>query len=576
MLSPLLKPHAGVLSFALLLNFLHGSAISFQTLMPKYLIDDVILANGLSLPQRYTRAAQLIGLYLFGSLVCRMAAWHWSYRMFTRVRETVLFGLRVRFFRHINHLCLRFHTRTQSGELFSYLFGSPLTQVQQYFHHVTNSVPGAVFTLLTSLIWMANWDWLMTLVLALSVGTNVFMMHFIRQRMQAIHRDYQFIEGNVSGHVSDLLRGHRDVKLYAMEEQVIAQFETHADLVSRKSWQRDIRSHMHWMKPEGLTYLFFSLLCGMAVWCHFHRGLQIGEIQGYLASFVALQQPLNLLLQASTFRGSAEASLKRLNDVLETASTTPDPEERAVQRPGRGDIVLRDLHFAYEQQQTLNGIALTIPYGQRIALVGPSGSGKTTLAQLLLRFYLPDRGEILIDECNVRDCRGADLRRLFGVVPQDPYFFRTTLRDNIRLVLPEADDAAIRRVCEAASAWEFVEAMPAGLETTVGEGGSTLSGGQKQRLAIARALLHEPSYFIFDEATSALDNISERLIQESLDRIIAGRTAIFIAHRLATVRTCDRIVVLQQGRIVQDGTYDELLRVPGLFKAMVESDELRR
>jgi ABC-type multidrug transport system fused ATPase/permease subunit len=366
------------------------------------------------------------------------------------------------------------------------------------------------------------------------------------------------------------------VKLYAMEEEIIAKFETHADLIGQKSWQRDIYSHLQAMKPEALSYCFFGLLCATGVWAHFHRGVTVGEIQAYLACFVVLQTPLNQLLQISTLRGAAEASLKRLDAVLQTASTTPDPDDQIALRPGPGDIVIRELHFAYEEKPTLSGIDLHIPYGQRVALVGPSGSGKTTLAQLLLRFYLPSSGEILIDDCNLCDCRGADLRRLFGVVPQDPYFFRTTLRDNVRLVRPEADDAEIRQVLEAAGAWEFVEMMPAGLDTSVGEGGSTLSGGQKQRLAIARALLHEPSYFIFDEATSALDNISERLIQETLERIIINRTAIFIAHRLATVRTCDRIIVLQHGRIVQDGTYRELIISAGLFKAMVESEELRR
>jgi ABC-type multidrug transport system fused ATPase/permease subunit len=575
MLAPFLKPHTGSLALAVALNALCGVAISFQTLMPKYLIDDVILARGLSAPQRYIRLGGLVALYLFATLVCRMGAWHWSYRIFTRVREAALFGLRARFFRHINHLCLRFHARTQSGELFNYLFGSPLTQVQQYFHQLSASGPSAMFTLLSSLIWVWGWDWVMAAVLAASVTSTVWMMHRVRQRMEALHRDYQAIEGNVSGQVADLLRGQRDVKLYAMESQVIARFESHAGRVEDKTIQRDIGSHIQWMKAESVSYFFFALLCGASVWCYRHRGVSVGEIQAYLGAFIALQNPLTMLLQISTLRGSAQASLLRLDAVLNTMSTTPDPAESAARVPGRGEIVFREVHFAYEEEPTLCGVNLRIPFGQRIAFVGPSGAGKTTLAQLLLRFYLPGAGEIAMDGCDIRHCRGGDLRRIFGVVPQDPYFFRTTLRDNIRLVLPEADDEALRRVCERANAWEFVQAMPAGLDTSVGEGGSSLSGGQKQRLAIARALLHEPSYFIFDEATSALDTLSERLIQQSLDRVIAGRTAIFIAHRLSTVRTCDRIVVLQKGRIVQDGGYEELVNQPGLFQAMVASDELR-
>jgi ABC-type multidrug transport system fused ATPase/permease subunit len=435
--------------------------------------------------------------------------------------------------------------------------------------------PGGVFALISSLIWVWRWDWVMTLVLLAAILANLGLMTLIRRRIQALHKEYQYVEGNVSGHVADLIRGHRDVKLYAMESQVIDQFESQAGLIGRKSVDRDIRAHMQVMRAETVNYVFFGILCMAGVWRYMARGLTVGEIQGYLTSYIALQQPLSWLLQITTLRGGAQASLERLNAVLNTVSTTPDPIDTASPVPARGDIVLSDVTFAYDHDPVLQGLDLRIPYGQRIALVGPSGSGKTTLAQLILRFYTPDGGEIRIGESEIRNCRGVDLRRVFGVVPQDPYFFRTTLRDNIRVARPEASDDEIRRACEMANAWQFIESFPGGLDTSVGEGGSTLSGGQKQRLAIARALLNEPSYFIFDEATSALDNISEKLIQESLDRVLQGRSAIFIAHRLATVRTCDRIIVLKSGKIVQDGSYHELVSREGLFKSMVESDELR-
>lgn len=575
MLMPFIRPHRGALAFAVALNAFHGVAMTFQNLMPKYLIDDVLLAESLSTSQRWMRAAAFIAAYLFGCIVCRMLTWHWSYRIFTRIREAVVFGLRATFFRHINHLCVRFHGRYNSGELFSYIFGSPLAQVQQYFQQLAILGPGGAFALLSSVVWVWQWDWVMTLLLVTALCSNVALMNPLRRRIQALHKEFQSVEGNVSGHIADLIRGQRDVKLYAMENQVIDQFEMQAGLIGRKSADRDIRSHLQMMKAEGMNYVFFALLCLAGVWRYLDHAVTIGEVQGYLTSFIALQMPLNWLLQITTLRGGAQASLERLSLVLNTVSTTPDPVETVSPVPPRGDIVVRDLHFSYQDQPTLLGVDLRIPYGQRIALVGPSGSGKTTLAQLLLRFYMPDAGEILIDGCNIRDCRGTELRRAFGVVPQDPYFFRTTLRDNIRVARPDATDHEIRRVCEAANAWDFIEAMPLKLNTPVGESGTTLSGGQKQRLAIARALLNDPSYFIFDEATSALDNISERLIQDSLDRVLKDRTAIFIAHRLATVRTCNRIVVLKDGAILQDGTYNDLVNQPGLFKTMVESDELR-
>jgi ABC-type multidrug transport system fused ATPase/permease subunit len=223
----------------------------------------------------------------------------------------------------------------------------------------------------------------------------------------------------------------------------------------------------------------------------------------------------------------------------------------------------------------LDRLSLHIPYGQKIAIVGPSGSGKTTVIQLLLRLYDPQSGTVSLDGQDLRRCPGPEIRRRFGVVPQDPFIFRDTLRENLRLGRPEADDAAIRRACEQARIWDFVTAQPKGLDTVVNEAGSSLSGGQRQRLAIARALLADPPCFIFDEATSALDTVSERAIQEVLEANLGDRTAIFIAHRLATVRHCDRIIVLKDGRIVQDGTYDDLAAAPGLFRDLVQGQQLR-
>jgi ABC-type multidrug transport system fused ATPase/permease subunit len=207
--------------------------------------------------------------------------------------------------------------------------------------------------------------------------------------------------------------------------------------------------------------------------------------------------------------------------------------------------------------------------------VGPSGAGKSTLSQLLMRLYDPGSGVVSLAGVDLRSFRGSDLRRRFGVVPQDPFIFRASIRDNVKVARAEADDTAIQRALQLANAWEFVDQLPDKLDTRVGEGGSSLSGGQRQRLAIARALLADTPFFIFDEATSALDTLSEALIQHTLDTVLAGRTAILIAHRLATVKKCDRLVVIQEGRVVQDGSYDQLVRQPGLFAELVRGQMLR-
>jgi ABC-type multidrug transport system fused ATPase/permease subunit len=223
----------------------------------------------------------------------------------------------------------------------------------------------------------------------------------------------------------------------------------------------------------------------------------------------------------------------------------------------------------------LHDITADIPYGQHVALVGPSGGGKTTLTQLLLRLYDPDEGAIHIGGVNLRHCIGSELRKRFAVVPQDPFIFSTTLRENLRIVNPRADESMLIEACGKANAWEFIEPLPDGLDTRVGESGTMLSGGQRQRLAIARAMLSGAGYFIFDEATSALDTVSEGLIQQAIGSAIEGKTAVLIAHRLSTVRNCDRLLVIRDGQIVQDGSYEALAEAPGLFREMVHSQELR-
>lgn len=581
---PSMYPYRWLILAALALNAMHGFSITLQTVAPKYLIDDIILVPNISMRRRVQRLAILIVLYLLASIFGRMLVWHSGYRIFTYVREKVLFNVRAVFFRHVNHLCLRFHREHHSGELFSYLFGSPLLQVQNYFQQFTFAAPGALFIVVSTVIWVGMWDWLLTLVMLAAVLATAGVMQWTRAKIQKLHSDYQKTETKVTGYVADLLRGSRDVKLYAMEDRVAADFDDRIWEVGQKSYRRDVLSHIQWMKWETTGYISFAVLCAALVWRYFydqshkppdHR-VKIGELQTYLTAFSSLQASLSVLFQMSTYKAAAQAGVDRIAAVLKTASTTPDPIGYEAQFPDQGQILLTNVSFGYDSDRpVLKDVNLTIPYGQRIALVGPSGAGKSTITQLLLRLYDPDQGAILIGGLNIRHCQGADLRRRFGVVPQDPFIFRTSIRHNLCVSNPNATDAEIRRACERANAWEFISRLPDGLETMVGEGGSTLSGGQRQRLAIARALLAEPEFFIFDEATSALDTVSEKLVHEAMENAVAGKTALIIAHRLATVKHCDRILVINDGQFVQDGNYDQLVAQSGLFRDLVQGQVLK-
>jgi len=571
---PQLRLYRWQILLAMVMVGISGTAQGLQNIYPKWLFTYVLEPKELTTEQRLINLLMLIGSFLLVTMIMRMAMWHLGYRIFTRVRERIVLHLRAQFFSKVNHLCLRFHGEHPSGELFSYLFGSPLGNMVNFVQHCSMFIPASIMTLVMTLGMFLLWDWQVALVLIVGSLACVWMMDVSRRKQHVIWKDFQQVEGNVSGHVADLLRGSKAVKLYSMERTVADEFNQQATTIGKKSYERDVKAHFEWMKQEGLGYLTFSALMAICTYSYLTGRIDLGTVTACLTSYAGLTWPLQTLFQAMTMYASAAASAERLGTVLITASTTPDPVGPELPVPAQGTLALTGVAFAYGTETILQDITVSIPYGQKVAVVGPSGGGKSTLIQLLLRLYDPATGTVTLDGTDLRHLRGAELRRRFGVVPQDPFIFRTSIRENLKVARPDADDAALRRACEQANAWEFISQMPAGLDTPVGEGGSTLSGGQRQRLAIARVLLAEPPFLIFDEATSALDTLSERLIQEAIERNLGNRTAIFIAHRLATVKNVDRILVVQQGRIIQDGSYADLAATPGLFKQLVEGQQL--
>ena len=573
---PLLWRNRWPVLVAIALVGLSGFAATIQSVYPKWLFSTVLEPKGIDTAERWHRLALLIGGYLVITVFLRMIAWHAGYRLFTRARERIIIALRGQFFRHVNHLCVRFHGQHHSGELFSYLFGTPLASMMQFFQHTSMMTPGSIVSLISTLVLFWRWDRPIAGCLLLLCGLSIWMMFHAKRRVQKIHRDYQKTEGDVSGRVSDLLRGNKAVKLHSMESQIAHDFEQQADLIARKAYERDVRSHVEWMKQETLSYIGYSLLLGVATWRYLEGSIDLGTVAACLTAYAGLNGPLQGIFQTLTLWGGAMVSLERIGSVLDTASTTPDPAGKPVPSPGRGEIRFEHVSFRYEEAglPVVKNLDIVIPYGQRIAVVGPSGAGKSTLLQLLLRLYDPTEGAVRIAGTDIRQLHGRDLRRLFGVVPQDPFIFSTNLRDNLRLARPDANDAEIRLACEKANAWEFIARLPEGLSTPVGESGATLSGGQRQRLAIARAFLADPPYFVFDEATSALDTLSEQLIQDAIEKNLTGRTAFFVAHRLSTVKNCDRILVMSGGMVVQDGDYATLVAQSGLFRELVQGQQL--
>lgn len=564
--------HRLALLAVIALNAIPGLGVAFQTVAPKYLVDSVLLPEGLDLSERIQRLTLLVGLWLFAALFLRMTCWYWSYRLFTIVRERIIVALRARLFRHISHLCMRFHGRHSSGDLISYVIGSPIASISGYYHGLMMNVPNAVAAFVISSMWILLWDWPLTLLLLGLVSATVIITQKAYSDLSSMHESFQRTEATVLGQVADFFRGSRDVKIHAVEETLARRFDRSAQLIQNETCRRDIRMHHVNMRHEAAGALFFGVLLALVSWRYLQGVVTAGQLFAYLGAYFALQAPVSMLFGVAASRAAAETGAVRLLRLLDTETSTPDPERAPKTAPRRAELRLDRVDFGYSDRLALKDASLTIPFGQSIALVGPSGAGKSTIAKLLLRLYDPNAGAVTIGGVDVRECRSQDVRHLFGVVPQEPYFFQGTIRDNLRLTREDATDEMIRSVCEVANAWEFIGALQHGLDEPVGEGASRLSGGQRQRLAIARALLNEPDYLIFDEATSALDTISERLVRDAIRKALVGRTAIFIAHRLSTIRDCGRIVVVRDGGIAQDGSYEQLSTEPGLFREMVQND----
>jgi ATP-binding cassette, subfamily B, bacterial MsbA len=300
-----------------------------------------------------------------------------------------------------------------------------------------------------------------------------------------------------------------------------------------------------------------------------------GQLVQFLLYTITIAAAIGALASFFSSYQEAVGAAERVFEILEMRPVIADPEKpAALASPARGSVAFEGVSFRYQSDPslpwTLDGIDLNCAPGEVVALVGPSGGGKTTLVSLLPRFWDVDRGRVLLDGIDVRDLRLADLRGAIGIVPQDPALFSGTIRENIAYARPGASSAEVEAAARGAHAHEFIERMTDGYETVVGERGIKLSGGQRQRVAIARAILKNPSVLILDEATSNLDNESERLIEDAMGRLLIGRTTLIIAHRLSTVRRADRLVVLDRGRIVEEGSHAELLELGGLYARLYQ------
>ena len=549
----------------------------------KIIFDHVLLAHPLPAALAPLQGLLALGswpalLVLAGAIAAiALLAGVFSYlQLFTtaKIGYQITYRLRSLLFAHLQRLSLAYHRDNRSGELLTKV-ASDTNQLRDMFADWALSFVAQLLTLVTMLGVMFWLNWQLAAVVSATLLPLMAVLYVLNKRVKASARDQRRYEGRMSSRLNEVLSSIALVQAFGRQSFEEGRFEAEI--------QAHYRSGMRSTRAAGAITKAIAVVCAAGTAATVLLGAQQvlagrltpGELLIFLAYVGNLFKPVRDLGKLSAKFSRAAVSAQRVNQILETEPEIEDaPDAIDIGQPA-GEIVFEDVSFAYatnaaEPRPVLDHVSLRIAAGERVALVGPSGSGKSTLLNLLLRLYEPTSGRILIDGIDIRRFTRESLRRAIGIVPQDNMLFAVSVRENIAYGHPQAELEAIEAAARHARAHEFIVDLPQGYDTEIGERGGNLSGGQRQRLCLARALVKAPAILVMDEATASVDAVSARLIHEAVARVHRDRTLITISHEYTDMAAYDRILVLEQGRLVESGAHEALMQARGPYLALVE------
>ena len=490
------------------------------------------------------------------------------------------FGIRVEadirrdLFHHMQMLGFDFYDRNRTGQLMSRLT-TDLFELTELAHHGPEDLTISVITIVGALAVMFTIEWRMALIVMAIIPVFLAVLMLLRGGMSRASVAAKQKTGAINAEIESGLSGIRTVKAFGNETIQQQRFDC-----ANETFKTAKRGFHKEMGRFNATMELFVTLLNVAViagggWLIMGERMDYVDLITFSLYITTFITPVRKLANFAELFSNGFAGLHRFIELMSTEPTIADAPDAVTMEHVRGAVDVKDVSFTYDgAEEVLHHVDLHVAVGETVAVVGPSGGGKSTLCQLIPRFYDVTEGEIDIDGVDVRRLRLADLRRAVGVVQQDVFLFADTVRENIRYGRPDATDEEVEAAAKRAEIYDDILAMPQGFDTYVGERGTLLSGGQKQRVAIARVFLKDPPILILDEATSALDSVTEAKIQHAFDMLAKGRTTLIIAHRLSTIRGADRILVVQEGCITEQGSHEELLARQGVYARLYHTQNL--